>query len=92
MSALEVEGKFVKNSRRFLLGQVDEGTGGGSGDRWWPDDRDRIGMEVWVASRCWSAFGHQITSAPPITGLRPDIKSAWPSLTSTRSFLAISNH
>lgn len=40
------------------------------------------GGGVWVASRCWSAFGHQITSAAPITGLRPDIKSAWPSPTS----------
>lgn len=59
----------------------------GSENRWWPDDRDRDGGSFWVASRCWSAFGHQITSAAPITGLRPpppsDIKSAWPSLTST---------
>ena len=42
------------------------------------DDRDRIGGGfVGVVSPRRSAFGHQITSAAPITGLRPDIKSAW---------------
>lgn len=30
-----------------------------------------------VLTRWESAFGHQITSAGSITGLRPDIKSAW---------------
>lgn len=47
------------------------------------DDTDRIyQIYRWmgkVVSRWRSAFGHQITSAAPITGLRTDIKSAWTS-------------